>query len=263
MIHTLSMLEVVAIHEVLVQDFAGSDDAVSPAGIKSEHLLASALSRQHTGFEGRLKYATVEANAATLCYGICCDHPFHNGNKRTALVATLCHLDKNDRTFRADLTQQELYGFMVAIAGHDLGIKGKNRDKSDEEVDYIARWLRNNTRRVDRADRLITYRQLRTVLHAHGFALENLDGNAIDIVRYERRSEWFGLRKREDRKRLIRIAWPRDGATVARSVIKDVRKACGLTEEAGVDSAAFYAAERPADYFVQTYKGTLRRLAKT
>ena len=30
-------------------------------------------------------------------FGICCDHPFHNGNTRTALVTMLVHLDNNQQ----------------------------------------------------------------------------------------------------------------------------------------------------------------------
>ncbi|MCK4127119.1 type II toxin-antitoxin system death-on-curing family toxin [Ralstonia pseudosolanacearum] len=259
----LSAANILAIHEVLVLDFADSSDPVSPSGVKSEHLLESAVSRQNTGFDERLKYDTAESNAATLCYGICCNHPFHNGNKRTALVATLCHLDRNDRTFHSNLTQNKLYDFMIDIAGHNLGAKGKHRDKSDEEVEIIARWLRRNTRRVEHGERVIMYRTLRSVLNTYGFELENPDNNAIDIVRYKDHSEWFGLRKRRERQRIIRIAWPRDGATVGKGILREVREVCELTEKHGVDSATFYAAERPIDYFIQRYKGTLRRLAKT
>lgn len=263
MIQTLDSADLLSIHEVLVRDFADSADAVSPPGVKSLHLLESALSRQHTGFGDKLKYSTPELSAATLCYGICCDHPFHNGNKRTALVATLCHLDKNGKTFLPDLTQDEMYDLMVRVAGHDLGAKSKNRDKSDEEVEILGRWLRSNTRRVERGERLISYRELRNVLQRHGFVLENLAANSIDVVKYVERSEWLGLRKTRERQRVMRMPWPKEGATVSKGVMRDVRRACNLAEDDGVDSAAFYSAKRQADYFVAKYKATLRRLAKT
>ena len=47
------------------------------------HLLESAIARQDAGFAGQLKYPTAVVNAATLGYGLCLNHPFHNGNKRT------------------------------------------------------------------------------------------------------------------------------------------------------------------------------------
>ncbi|MBD2958424.1 type II toxin-antitoxin system death-on-curing family toxin, partial [Burkholderia pseudomallei] len=107
-IRTISSDEVLSIHELLALDMANSGDAISPAGVKNEVLLHSAVGRQTTGFGDKLKYNTVEANAATLCYGICCNHPFHNGNKRTALVAMLSHLDRNDRTFDSSVSQDNL-----------------------------------------------------------------------------------------------------------------------------------------------------------
>src|SRR6187402_3953254 len=94
----LSTEDIESIHNYLANDFANDDDPISPAGIKSEHLLGSAVYRQHSGFEGYLKYSDAISNAATLIYGICNDHPFHNGNKRTALVSLLVHLDKNKLT---------------------------------------------------------------------------------------------------------------------------------------------------------------------
>ena len=108
MLSTLSASEVLAIHDVLAADFAAADDPISPAGVKSMNLLESAVSRQFTGYEGRLKYDTPILNAASLTYGICSNHPFHNGNKRTSLVAMLCHLDRNDLTFEDGLAHDEL-----------------------------------------------------------------------------------------------------------------------------------------------------------
>ena len=92
---TLNVEEVLRIHDILVEDFLASNDPISPAGVRSEQLLESAVSRQWTGLGQILKYPTPVESAATLLYGICGDHPFHNGNKRTALVSMLAHLDKN------------------------------------------------------------------------------------------------------------------------------------------------------------------------
>lgn len=164
---------------------AESGDAISPAGIKDSTLLHSAVTRQKTGFGFVLKYPTAEANAATLCYGVCCNHAFHNGNKRSALVALLCHLDKNDRTFDSSVTQEDLYGLMVKIADHGFAdSRVIVHDQSDVEVSAITAWIRKRTRRVDRNERLVTFRELRAILQRYGFELENLDGNRIDIVRY-------------------------------------------------------------------------------
>lgn len=262
----LSPEELKSIHELLTVDMVDSGDAISPAGIKDENLLYSAIARQLTGFGSVLKYPTAEANAATLCYGVCCNHAFHNGNKRSALVALLCHLDKNDRTFDGSVTQEDLYSLMLKIADHGfVESKATVHDQSDAEVNAITAWIRKHTRRVDRSERLVTCRELRAILQRSGFELENLDGNRIDIVRYVdvEIKGWFGKRHRRERQRLTRIPWPKDGAVVARTTLREIRKECGLTEEHGVDSKNFYASERAVDYFIGHYRGVLRRLAKT
>ncbi len=112
-IETLNIEEVIDIHESLVKDAANSDDPISPPGIKNRGLLESAVGRQHFGYGGQMKYNTPLSNAASLCYGVCSNHPLHNGNKRTALVALLCHLDKNGYTFTDRVNQDNLYSFML------------------------------------------------------------------------------------------------------------------------------------------------------
>ncbi|MEI5996286.1 type II toxin-antitoxin system death-on-curing family toxin [Paraburkholderia bengalensis] len=258
--------DVISIHEQLAADMANTEDAISPVGVKSDGLLHSAVGRQHAGFSGSLKYSSIESNAATLAYGICCNHPFHNGNKRTALVSMLCHLDKNDRTFDTKVTQDDLYNLMRDIAAHRFATdRGGVKDKSDEEIEKISTWLRKRVRRVERNERLLTFRELRTILQRYGFLLENLDGNKIDVIAVEQVTDgfWFFKTIKESKRRVIRIGWPRDGAVVARQLLKDIREACQLTEENGIDSRMFYASERPVDYFIHSYRGVLRRLAKT
>ncbi|MEQ1694067.1 MAG: type II toxin-antitoxin system death-on-curing family toxin [Gemmatimonas sp.] len=120
---TLTASDVLAIHETLAADFAAAADPISPAGIKSHDLLESAVSRQFTGYDSRLKYNTPTSNAASLTFGICCNHPFHNGNKRTALVSLLCHLDRNDLAIDHTTTHDDLYAFMLKVASHGFSEK--------------------------------------------------------------------------------------------------------------------------------------------
>jgi death-on-curing protein len=257
MIETLSTDDVLSIHEVLAEDFAAADDPISPSGVRSMELLESAVSRQYAGFHDRLKYDNPVSNAATLAYGICLNHPFHNGNKRTSLVTLLCHLDKNDLTFEDATTQDELYDFMMKVASHAFGKRASSRnDVSDVEVAEMSKWIRRRTRRVEKGERTITFRQLKGILVAHGFSLENPKGNMIDLVKYEPRFNWFGLRPDTERVRIMRIGNPGDGQVVGKSLIKEIRERCGLTDRHGVDSHTFYAKSRQADYFIGRYRRT-------
>lgn len=260
MLATLSTDEILSIYDTLLVDFAATGDPMSPPGVKSMDMLESAVSRQHTGFGGKLKYEFAVSNASTLCYGICCNHPFHNGNKRTALVALLCHLDRNDRTFDEGVSQDELYEVMLRVASHTLARPGAS---SDEEVEALAKWVRKRIRTIESGERIVTCRELRTLLQNYGFELENHDSNHIDVVRTVSSGGFLGLRKSLRKEKLTRIPYARDGAQVGRSTLKEVREKCGLTAADGVDSGMFYAQRRLPDYFVARYSKTLKRLART
>lgn len=262
MIHTLSAADVLSIHEVLAADFAAAADPISPPGIKSEHLLQSAVSRQLTGYDGKMKYETAVMNAAALTYGICSNHPFHNGNKRTSLVSLLCHLDKNDLTFSEKTSHDELYDFMLKVANHGFAERGRKGDQSDAEVEEMGRWIRKRTRKVERGERIVTFRELKSILGTYGFQLEDLRDNSCDLVRYEDKSVWLGFGKKTQRIRVMRMGYPGDGQVVGKNLLRAVREQCSLTDRDGIDSHAFYARARPTDYFVATYRGTLRRLAR-
>jgi death-on-curing family protein len=108
-VEMLTANDLLRIHYVLCSDFANAEDPIGYGGVKSQALLESAVGRQHAGF-GPFK------KAATLTFAVCNNHPFHNGNKRTALVAMLAHLDKNRLTLKGEVRQDELYELMLALA---------------------------------------------------------------------------------------------------------------------------------------------------
>lgn len=266
----LSCEDVITIHEALVADFAASGDPIAPPGVRSIDLLQSAVSRQNTSLGGRLKYPDAVSNAATLLYGLCCDHPFHNGNKRTAIVAMLVHLDDNKLALY-HTSQNDLYAMVLAVANHTLGVRvdprsrrpSTSRRHSDDEVASIAKWADDRAERVLRGERELSYRQLRRVLGSFGYYLENPKGNYIDVVKYEERATGL-LRKQLRRvpKRIGNIAFPGDHAVVGIKEIKRVRQMCRLTEADGKDSAAFYDRAAVIDTFVNKYRTLLRRLAR-
>ena len=70
--------EVIAVHSAAIARFGGV------GGIRDEGLLASALAQPFQSFDGIELYPTDEAKACRYAYGIIKDHPFVDGNKRTA-----------------------------------------------------------------------------------------------------------------------------------------------------------------------------------
>lgn len=258
------------IYQILVDDFSAEDDPIAPAGVRDRGLLESAIARQWTSMGSVLKYPHPILNAASLTYGICNDHPFLNGNKRTALVAMLSHLDRNGYCLRG-VSQGDLYNFMLSIADHKVADKPDPRKKdrrqprptADEEVQAIYQFLRRHAARIDSTERVITYRQLRRVLNRFGISLENSGANQAELVRYEEQQKGFLIKKRVTKRIVLRkIGYRDEGTEVSRKELVAIRRACSLTEEDGVDSAAFYNFEATIDQFVNRYRRVLRNLAK-
>lgn len=267
---TLTTDEILRIHEILVEDFIKSNDPISPSGLRSEELLESAVSRQWTSLGDVMKYPTPVENASTLLYGLCGDHPFFNGNKRTALVSMLAHLDKNKLSLYGT-NQDDLYRFMISVASHSLGMKiDRRRQKpmrkrsSDEEVQAICSWLKKRVKKVVRGERSISYREIKSILQRFDYDLHNPKNNTIDIVRNEERKKGFIRKKKiEYKKRIGNVPYPGEHKTISIKYIKYIRNICLLREEDGIDSNAFYDDTVILHSFVNKYRKILRNLAKT
>jgi death-on-curing protein len=78
---------VLAIHDEQVAEHGGG------AGVRDEGLLESALSRPQNLFG--YETAALPQLAAAYAYGICKNHPFVDGNKRTSLVVAELFLALN------------------------------------------------------------------------------------------------------------------------------------------------------------------------
>lgn len=266
-LHTITPEEVLQVHDTLVEHFAASNDPISPAGVRSMDLLQSAVSRQTTSYGSVLKYPTPIPNAATLLYGLCNDHPFHNGNKRTALVAMLIHLDRNKLAL-FDTSQHDLFDLMLRVASHALFGRPDPRARRprrpptvDREVEKIAEWLGGRANRVRRGERPITYREMRRILERFGYRLTRPKNNTIEIVKPVEKERWFFPGRKIYEKHIDTIGWPGEHREVAVSEIKRVRQICRLCEVDGVDSDAFYDNTAVIDSFVNTYRTLLRRLS--
>ena len=65
---------------------------VLSSGVRDENLLASAVNTPFQTFMGNDLYPSIYDKAAQLCYGIANNHPFTDGNKRTALHSMYAYL---------------------------------------------------------------------------------------------------------------------------------------------------------------------------
>ncbi len=137
---------VVTVHEGLVKIFVEEDDPISPSGVKSQEMLESACSRPHTGSGGTDKYPTLDAKLAALFHSLTKNHPFHNGNKRTALVTLLTALDRNDRRLDSNVTDDHVFDFVVAVTANEFPCPGFHDEHGvDAVVAEVAAWIKFNS----------------------------------------------------------------------------------------------------------------------
>jgi death on curing protein len=80
---------VLEIHTEAILQFCGSD------GVRDMALLESAAAAPQASFGGRSPYAGLAEVAAAYLFYLCRNHPFIDGNKRTALGACLVFLRLN------------------------------------------------------------------------------------------------------------------------------------------------------------------------
>ena len=64
-------------------------------GVRHENLLASAVLTPQSSFGGKSPYADIIEIAAAYLFYICKNHPFLDGNKRTAMMAPIVFLRLN------------------------------------------------------------------------------------------------------------------------------------------------------------------------
>ncbi|MFB0554698.1 MAG: type II toxin-antitoxin system death-on-curing family toxin [Phycisphaerae bacterium] len=252
--------EVRNIHFILVEDFSLRADPIVPAGVQSESLLASAVFRPQTTLGGILKYPTVETSAAALLHSITHDHPFHNGNKRTALVSTLVFLDKNG--FFPEFDEDEAFKLVMKLAQHQI-VNFEQQYLADREVLAVAQWLDARCRPIEKGERPISFRKLRNILTSYNCKFDSPAGGKVKItlaIKEQRKSWSIRSRVRELR---TQVHYSDEGRDFPITSIQKIRKDLHLNDQHGVDSRAFYDKEpMMATDFIARYRKTLDRLAK-
>ena len=104
---------VTEIHLVALEDFGGMD------GVREPALLESAVAAPQATFGGELLYADLIEMAAAYLFFLCRNHPFVDGNKRTALGACLVFLRLNGLEPAKDGPEWESLTLNVASGDFD------------------------------------------------------------------------------------------------------------------------------------------------
>lgn len=122
----LTLEQLLEIHALVVHETGGS------AGLRDLGRLESAIATQTQAVFGEELYPDKYQKAAALIRGIIGDHPFVDGNKRTAMLVGLTFLAENEIQFKGKKGSIEDYA--VKIATDHLSIA------------KIAKWLKDNSK---------------------------------------------------------------------------------------------------------------------
>ncbi len=126
------------IHDCLVVWFADSEDPFSPSGIKNMGLLESAIARPFQSVAGADAYPSPFDKAGALFHSLINNHPFHNGNKRTALISSAVYLASCGFSLEK-CSDDEMFSFTLDITNHRISRQRKS------EVQVISSWLQHNS----------------------------------------------------------------------------------------------------------------------
>jgi len=263
----------IGIHDVLRSHFLILDffslekqgEGVGGVGPKDLNMLHSAVYRQFVSLGGKEKWPTPFEKCATLMFGIVKDHPFHDANKRTGFLTTLLFLERLGRI--PTIKQKEFEDFVVEVADDQLPKYARYREMKaslqDPEVQFIADFLKRNTRALDHQTYTVTFHELNQILKGYGFELSAPKGNYIDVVEVEYRPKYLGLigPKVRSERRLAQVGFPGWKRQVTRGALKTIRDVTRLTAQNGYDSKTFFQGADPLHKLIDTYAEPLRRLA--
>lgn len=122
--------QVLFLHDRLIEETGGEH------GLRNLGGLESALARPRAGFGETEFYPNLPAKAAVLMDGLIRNHPFLDGNKRTAITTAALFLQLNGYRLTASNSELEAFTLHVTVVKPDL--------------ESIANWFRTHTKRTRR-----------------------------------------------------------------------------------------------------------------
>lgn len=123
----LTAEDILFLHYKAIEDFGGSH------GIRDQGRIISVVAAPQQEVFGEQQYKTIYEKAAVYTRSIIGDHPFSDGNKRTAIIAAGVFLIQNKQMIVSP--KKELEDFAVRVSTDKLS------------VEEIAVWLKNNTKK--------------------------------------------------------------------------------------------------------------------
>ena len=125
----LTVEQVLAIHSRMMQEFGGE------SSVRDLGLLESAVMIPAAWFEHRYLHDGLPAMAAAYLFHLCRNHPFGDGNKRTALASAEIFLLLNGHLLSAS---------DAALEGLTLGM-AEGRISKDKSIQFFRRHAASET----------------------------------------------------------------------------------------------------------------------
>src|SRR3989344_1634387 len=122
----LTVEEVIAINTGIVNATGGA------VGLRDAGALAMCVAKPFQSFGGKETYADVFTKAAAVLESIARNHPFIDGNKRTAFLAAVRVIERNG--YRTHFDNKDVEETMVKIVVEKYS------------VETIAAWLKENSK---------------------------------------------------------------------------------------------------------------------
>lgn len=117
----IEIRDVLSIHNLLIDKFGGSK------GVRDQGLLKSAINRPFATFDNQDLYPAASDKAAAILESILINHPFVDGNKRTAYVLMRLILINDGYDIAA--SQDEKYQMVISAS------------KGEARFDDIKIWI--------------------------------------------------------------------------------------------------------------------------
>lgn len=121
----IALSVVLAIHDDQIASFGGTP------GLRDEGLLRSALAQPQASFDGQLLHPTIAEQAAAYLYHLAMNHPFLDGNKRTAFAVMDTFLRLNG--YSLNLPNDRTYQLVMQVV--------ESRMSKDELSNYLNKSL--------------------------------------------------------------------------------------------------------------------------
>ncbi|MEH2375065.1 type II toxin-antitoxin system death-on-curing family toxin [Nostoc sp.] len=108
----ISISQVLDIHQDEINSFGGT------SGVRDEGLLDSALAQPQATFGGELLHPTIHEQAAAYLYHLAMNHPFIDGNKRTAFAVMDTFITLN--AYSLNLLSEQAYNLVIQVVQKEI-----------------------------------------------------------------------------------------------------------------------------------------------